>query len=125
MNGLHQFLTYGDLLLINVRDGRRDVPVKITKVNPRNYICVDEGGLTYNVDRLTARPAPEGTIFKEAEAPSLHMGDTVLWDSKPGLWVVVGKKADGLQIAKVNGNSDQYFYRIQPNRLTKVDVVVK
>lgn len=119
------YLGYGSLLLINLKDGRRDVPVKITKVNPSNYVCVDEDGLTYNVRRLTARPAPEGTVFREAEAPNLHMGDTVTWDSKPGLWVVVGKKSDGLQLAAVNGGTDRYFYRIQANRLTKVEVTLK
>jgi hypothetical protein len=120
------YVGYGEILLINVRDGRKDVPVKVIKVNPTNFRCIDEQGLAYNVRRTSSvRIAPDRSVFKEPEAEEVKIGMVVRFkeprSKTEGLFVVIDDKAGGLRVSKLGGTpSNQYFYNIQASSLKVV-----
>lgn len=127
---MHPFVTIDSILLINVRDGRKNVPVKVVKVNPSNYRCVDMGGLSYNVARtVNVRVAPDPSVWVEPKTPTIRMGMAVRFKDPTksdmhGIFVVTDEKAGGFRVMPLGGTpNNRYYYNIQAMNLVPADDV--
>lgn len=104
---------------------------KLVRTKQVNWLAEDESGEVWNIRQTPRVKLLEPEDFKgvEREAATLHLGTTVAWvkDSPnarkyPHIYVVI-KLGDGVvNIAQLNGKSNQYFRSVLPTDVVEVQV---
>lgn len=110
--------------LVIARDGK---VYKITKVNPKNLLVVDELNSPWRMDKRGVKPAPEGTEFAlKVEAAVIQLGTVVRFTGDlgvraPGLWVCVkAPNGDRGHFAPLNGGT--MVWKVYPGSCVTVRV---